>query len=126
MDGRPVVMLSDGPVPPPVWVELPKGRIDPVLLAWGRIDGSSRWAAGIAYLYRTWHTKALCTTWVPADLVTPVDQYQHSGAYRTVPRISLTGPPSTWPALPPWYPGANTEWVATHQHHVDYRIAPVS
>jgi len=43
-----------------------------------------------------------------------------------VQRVVLTGPPSRWPALPAWYPDANAEWVATHQHHADYRIAPVS
>jgi len=119
------VIRSDDP-PPPVSVELPAGRVHPVLLAWGRVDGTQRWAAGIAYLYRTWHSKAPCTTWVPAALVVPVDQYLHRGAYRTVQRIVLTGPPSTWPALPAWYPGAGEEWVATHRHHVDYRIAPAS
>jgi hypothetical protein len=75
---------------PPVRLVLPNGKVHPVLLAWGHIERTGRWAAGVCYLYRNWHTRALCTTWVPADLVAPVDQYLHTGAYRTV-NTRLTG-----------------------------------
>lgn len=109
---------------PPVQLILPTGKVHPVLLAWGHIERTGRWAAGVSYLYRNWHTRALCTTWVPAGLIAPVDQYLHTGAYRTVTRVSLVGPPSAWPPLPPAYPDANQEWISAHRHHVDYRTAP--
>ena len=95
-----------------------------MLLVWGHIEGTGRWAAGLSYLYSNWHSRALCTTWVPASLVSPIAQYVQYGAYRTVPRMSLTGPPSAWQPLPAVYPNANDEWRSAHRHHVDYRTAP--
>jgi len=59
------------------------------------------------------------TTWAPAVRVTP----NHAEGYREVPRVALPGDPSQSPALPPRYPGASGEWMATPQHLV-YGASP--
>jgi hypothetical protein len=110
--------------PPPVTATLPDGKVQAALLAWGQITATGRWAAGIAYLHSTWHSRVLVTVWVPANLITPWPPVRSGGGYRIVPRVLLSGPPTSWPHLPPVYPGASAEWAKTHQHHRDYRRAP--
>ena len=109
--------------PPPVTVALPDAQVPGALLVWGKMTTAGRWAAGIAYIHTTWHSRALVTVWVPANLVTPWPA-QQTADYRRVPRITLSGAPTTWPPLPPVYPAASAEWVKAHQHHLDYRRAP--
>jgi hypothetical protein len=87
------------------------------LLSWGRWRLSARsgsWAAGIAFLWKTWHDRALVTMWVPAAMVE-----QRSGVdYSQVPRVELAGPPEAWPVLPARYPHATQDWITSHRHLV--------
>lgn len=94
-----------------VRVDLPQeAATQAALLIWARSD--SGWRAGICYIYRIWHTRALVTTWAPAARVRPIP----TGRYDQVPRIRLAGDPSQWPPLPPCYPGAGQQWLDLHQH----------
>lgn len=98
--------------PPTVTVALPDEQVQAVLLIWGRSLNGGGWRAGVCYIHRTWHSRALVTTWAPAVRVSP-----HVAAkYEHVPRIDLLGDPSQWPPLPPRYPDAGPEWIAVHQH----------
>ncbi len=103
-------LLDRAPTPPPVWLTLPEERVPAVLLAWGRAPGG--WVAGVSYLTRTWHSRALVTMWAPASRVAPRPRVD----YRHVPRVRLPPDPAAWPTLPPRYPMATGEWIAAHQH----------
>src|SRR5690606_17757682 len=107
--------LLDHAAPPPTATLAVSGqRVPAALLVWGKPpDGA--WVAGVAYLSRTWHSRALVTMWVPAAALTP---RQHTD-YRRVPRVRLRRDRGRWPTLPPRYPGAGPEWVAVHRH-LDY------
>jgi len=97
--------------PPMVALALPDKRLPAALLVWGRCEDVG-WLAGVCYLHRTWHSRALVTTWAPAARV---GAYRGVD-YRRVPRVRLHGDQSRWPALPPAYPGAGEQWLALHQH----------
>lgn len=106
-------LLDEVPQLPAVWLSLPDERVQAVLLVWGRRP-SGEWVAGVAYLQRSWHTRALVTMWAPAPRVSP-----HPRAdYRQVPRVQLPDSASRWPTLPPRYPSATGEWIAAHRHTV--------
>jgi hypothetical protein len=94
----------EGRKPPPVTANLPQGAVRGVLLAWARIGRTGRWAAGISYLHRAWHSRSLITVWVPAALVQPSDPDRRADPYRRVPRVTVAGPPRSWPPLPPYTP----------------------
>lgn len=94
-----------------VTVALPDEEVQAALLIWARSEAGS-WRAGACYISKTWHSRALVTTWAPAVRVKP-----HQGeTYGKVPMIRLPGDPSQWPALPLRYPEASEEWLAVHQH----------
>jgi len=95
-----------------------RGQIQAALLAWGRTP-QGLWVGGVAYLHRTWHDRALVTTWLPATSLAPHPSYD----YREVPRVRLPGDPAQWPVLPPRYPHAGEEWVAAHRHVPYYGAA---
>lgn len=98
---------------PPVWLALPDGRVQAALLVWGR-PVSGGWVAGVAYLQRNWHMRALVTMWAPASRVAP---HPHAD-YRHVPRVVLSDQRDRWPTLPPRYPSATGEWIAAHRHTI--------
>lgn len=106
-----VVLVSQAPGPPMVTVSLPDEQVPAALLIWGRSHYGD-WRAGVCYLYKTWHSRALVTTWAPAVRVSP----HPATDYQAVPRVRLPGDPSHWPTLPPRYPKASEEWLASHQH----------
>lgn len=91
---------------------LGEGQLQAALLAWGQTP-PGRWVGGVAYLHRTWHARALVTTWLPAASLAPHPSYD----YQEVPRVPLPSDPAQWPTLPPCYPHAGPEWVAAHRHH---------
>jgi len=103
-------VIDAAPRLPMVTVWLEDGPVPAALLVWGRHDRG--WVAGVSFLRATWHSRALVTTWVPADRVRPAG----SGGYRLVPRVRLSGNPETWPSLPPRYPAAPPEWLSVHRH----------
>jgi hypothetical protein len=94
-----------------VTLTLPDDRVHAALLIWAHAPDAD-WRAGVCYIYKNWHTRALVTTWAPAVRVSP----HPNTRYQTVPRVRLSGDPDQWPALPPRYPGASDEWLAEHQH----------
>jgi hypothetical protein len=106
------VLISQTPRPPMLTLALPDEQVPAALLVWARSQGD--WRAGVCYLHRTWYCQALVTTWAPAVRVSPSPAVD----YRRVPRVQLPGDPSQWPALPPAYPGADTQWMVAHQHLV--------
>ncbi|HLV58980.1 MAG TPA: hypothetical protein VKY81_08965 [Natronosporangium sp.] len=107
-------LLDHADPPPTATLAVSGQRVPAALLVWGKPpDGA--WVAGVAYLSRTWHSRALVTMWVPAAALTP---RQHTD-YRRVPRVRLRRDRGRWPTLPPRYPGAGPEWVAVHRH-LDY------
>ena len=71
----------DGRRPSPVSAYLPIRTVRGVLLAWARIERTSRWAAAIAYLHKTWHSRALTTVCVSASLAQPHAPAQQHGEY---------------------------------------------
>jgi hypothetical protein len=106
-------LLDKVPQLPAVWLSLPDERVQAVLLVWGHQQHGG-WVAGVAYLQRSWHARALVTMWAPARWVSPHPR----GDYRQVPRVRLPGDPGRWPTLPPRYPSATGEWIAAHRHTV--------
>lgn len=84
------------------------------LLAWGRTDDDG-WYAGLAFIYRVFRGSplaALLTVWVPAAQV----KERPGESYAKVPRVTLHGPASGWPALPPAYPKLGPDWLGRHHH----------
>jgi hypothetical protein len=118
-DGDPVTtqrlgeLLDEVPRLPEVLLALPDGTVPAVLLVWGRPRGGA-WVAGVSYLQRTWHSRALVTMWAPASRVRPRPRVD----YRQVPRVPLPETRDRWPTLPPRYPSATGEWVAAHRHTI--------
>lgn len=104
-------LIEQAPRPPMVSAVLGEGQIQAALLVWGRTP-QGLWVAGVAYLHRTWHDRALVTTWLPATSLAPHPSYD----YQQVPRVRLPGDPARWPSLPPRYPHAGPEWIAAHRH----------
>jgi len=87
------------------------------LLAWGRTDDDG-WYAGLAFIYRVFRGSplaALLTVWAPAAQV----QARRGESYAQVPRVTLHGPASGWPALPAAYPKLGPDWLARHHHVVE-------
>lgn len=94
------------------------------LLAWGRSPAG--WFAGVSFVYSAFRgspLRALITVWIPGGQVR-----KHAGEdYARIPRISLTGPNSQWPALPPNFRKLSDDWQQRHQHaaeadpHGEYR-----
>lgn len=107
-------LLDQAPGPPVVTLTVSGHQVPAALLVWGR-PPEVGWVGGVAYLRRTWHSRALVTMWVPAGALVP---RAHTD-YRQVPRVRLPGDRGRWPTLPPRYPGAGPAWVTAHQH-LDY------
>jgi hypothetical protein len=112
--GQIATLLDHAPRPPTVTLTVSGQRVPAALLVWGKPpDGG--WVAGVVYLRRTWHSRAVVTMWAPAEALVPHAQAD----YRHVPRVRLRRDRGRWPTLPPRYPDANPEWATTHQH-LDY------
>lgn len=85
------------------------------MLISGHHSLSGRWAAGIAFPFQKYRGSALrvlLTMWVPGEDV----ERRPGQSYVEVPRITLTGPVTAWPTLPPIYPGVGPEWRSVHLH----------
>ena len=83
------------------------------LLAWGQ--GPEGWMAGVCFplqMTRGTPLSALLTVWLPADAV----RARAGESYATVPRVPLTGPPRSWPALPARMAKISTDWLQLHVH----------
>lgn len=95
---------------------LPGGDSLAALLAWGRHAPTRSWFAGVSFIYNVFRggpVRALLTIWLPALQVSR----RRGEMYGPVPRVALpTARPEDWPPLPPIYPKASPEWIASHHH----------
>lgn len=105
-------MINAASKPEPVTIRLPEGPERGVLLIWARHEPTGAWWAGVSYLHKTWHSRALVTRWLPAPDVEP----HRTSSYQDVPRLHLGGHVADWPSLPPCYPNAGPDWIAAHRH----------
>lgn len=87
-----VTLVSQAPGPPMVAVALPDEHVPAALLIWGRSQ-YGEWRAGVCYIYKNWHTRALITTWAPAVRVSPASRHGlpgcAEGAARNTALMSL-------------------------------------